>query len=142
MIVKKVIFVLIILLTVFFLYAGKRKKTETLPLLNTKWILKEIYETPVIQNQDTAFIIFFDSYKFSGNLGCNIFFGEFNYGKKRIRLDYLGSSKQYCFNMDLEEQFSKVLRSEITNYYIERNKLYFLDKNKTVCKFEAFASSN
>ena len=134
--IKKIIIFSIIILSVFSLHAGKRKKdTDNLPLINTQWILEEAFEAPIIQISDTAFIIFFDTYKFSGNLGCNLFFGEFTFGKKRIKIDYLGATKKYCLNMHVEEQFAKVLRSDVTHYYIEKNKLYLLYQSKVVCKF-------
>jgi len=89
---------------------------------------------------DTAYIIFNDNYKFSGNLGCNLFFGEFNYRKKKIRLDYFGATKKLCANMEVEEQFVKAIRNDILQYNIEKNKLYLLYKNKTICKFEGITS--
>jgi heat shock protein HslJ len=140
--IKKVIIFTIIISSVFVLYACKRKKnTDNLPLLNTKWLLEELFEAPIVQGFDTAFIMFNDTYKFSGNLGCNLFFGEFSFGKKRIKIDYCGATKKYCMDMRLEEQFAKALRHDITHYYIEKNKLYLLCQNKTVCKFEGVTSS-
>ena len=91
---------------------------------------------PIIPDADTAFITFNDDYKISGNLGCNLFFGNFTFGKKRMRIDFLGSTRRLCINMDVEDRFSKALRDDITNYYIENNKLYLRNKDKVVCKFE------
>ena len=134
---KKIVLVSIFVVSVLVLFANQRKKNvEISPLLNTKWILKELYEMPVIQAADTAFIIFHDTYKISGNLGCNLFFGNFTFGKKRMRIDFLGSTRRLCINMDVEDRFSKALRDDITNYYIENNKLYLRNKDKVVCKFE------
>ena len=138
---KKILFFTIIFLQIFVLFAKKDKKNaDNLPLLNTKWILTEISETPIVQGRDTAFIVFNENYKFSGNFGCNLFFGDFSFGKKRIRINYAGSTKKYCFNnMTLEEQFSKALKNEITHYYIEKNNLILLQKNQIMCKFEGIA---
>jgi len=129
------------MLLLLVLHANKQKKNnENLPLINTKWVLKEILGMPIMQNSDTAFIIFYDTYKFSGNLGCNLFFGEFNFGKKRIKIDYFGATKKYCTNMTLEEQFVKVLRDNITHYSIDKKRLYLLVQNKVICTFEGIAS--
>jgi heat shock protein HslJ len=137
---KKLIFLSILLSTVLILYAGNRKKNaENLPLLNTKWVLTHINENIVSQDIDTAYIIFSDTYRLSGNLGCNLFFGEFSYGKKRIKMDYFGSTKKLCVDMDVEEQFFKAIRNDILQYHIEKNILYLQVKNKTVCKFEGIA---
>jgi heat shock protein HslJ len=134
---KKIIFLSIIILSVLVLFAKPRKKdTENLPLLNTKWILTEIYETPVTQGVDTAFIIFSDDYRISGNLGCNLFFGNFSFGRKRMKLDYVGSTRKLCIDMSMEDQFSKAIRDDVTHYHIEKNKLYLRNKNNVILKFE------
>lgn len=133
---KKVLLLSIIIFSVFILNAGNRKKNAgNLPLLNTKWILKEIYNEHIIHNNDTAFIIFNDQYKISGNLGCNLFFGNFSYGKKMLKLDYVGSTRKLCFDMYTENQFVKMLRDDISNYYIEKDLLYIRNKNKVVAVF-------
>ena len=138
---KKLILLNIFISTVLILYAGKGKKNaENLPLLNTKWILTVIYNDVILQDTDTAYIIFNDNYKFSGNLGCNLFFGEFNYRKKKIKLDYFGATKKLCANMEVEEQFVKAIRNDVFQYNIEKNKLYLLYKNKTICKFEGISA--
>jgi heat shock protein HslJ len=140
--IKKIIIFTIVISSVFVSQAGKKKKnSDDLPLLNTKWVLKEVFEMFVIHELDTAFMIFYDTYKFSGNFGCNLFFGEYSYGKKRMKVDYFGATKKYCFDMRLEEQFAKALRSDITHYFIERDKLYLLYKNKVICKFEGIILS-
>jgi len=140
--IKQIIIFTIIISSVLIVHAGKRNKNiDNLPLLNTKWILEELSEMPVIQKNDTAFIVFYDTYKFSGNLGCNLFFGEFTIGKKRIKLDYFGATKKFCTDMHLEELFARALRNDITHYYIEKNKLYLRFQNKTVCKFKGITSS-
>jgi len=134
---KRIVLLILIVISVLALFANQRKKaTGNLPLLNTKWILKEVYEMPIIPDTDTAFITFNDDYKISGNLGCNLFFGNFTFEKKRMRIDFLGSTRKLCINMDVEDRFSRALRDDITNYYIENNKLYLRNKDKVVCKFE------
>jgi len=134
---KKFFFLSIVILSVLTLLANQRKKNAgNLPLLNTRWVLEEIYETPIEQTRDTAFITFSADYKLSGNFGCNLFFGNFNFSKKRMKIDFLGSTRRLCVNMSLEEQFSRALRDEITHYHIEKNKLFLHSKNKVVLKFE------
>jgi heat shock protein HslJ len=134
--VKRIIFLSLIILSLFSLQAKPKKKVSgNAPLHNRKWVLEEVFETPVVHSPDTAFIIFYDNYKFSGSFGCNTFFGEYGYGKKRMNLDYLGATKKLCSDMDLEEQFFKAIKYDITHYYIEKNNLYLLYKLKIVCKF-------
>ena len=134
---KKILFFSILILSVLVLFAKPRKKdNENLPLLHTQWILTKIYETPVTQSVDTAFIIFHDDYKMSGNLGCNLFFGNFSSGKKRIKLDFVGSTRRLCMDMSVEERFSRAIREDITHYHIEKNKLFLRYKERVILKFE------
>ena len=134
---KKLFFLSMVILSMFTLFASQRKKNAgNLPLLNTRWILEEIYETPIESGRDTAFITFSDHYNISGNFGCNLFFGNFSFGKKRMKIDFLGSTRRLCADMSLEERFSKALRDDITHYHIEKNKLFLHNKNKEVFKFE------
>jgi heat shock protein HslJ len=134
---KRLFLITVLILSLLLSHASKRKKnSENLPLCNTKWVLKELFNTPVTHHPDTAFIVFHHSYKLSGNFGCNLFFGEFNYGKKRLKIDYQGATKKYCFDMDLEENFIKAIKNDITHYYIVKDKLFLLSKNKVICKFE------
>jgi len=135
---KRTIFLLLLILSFFTLFAkGRKKNADNLPLLNTKWGVIEIFQNTVSYSADTAFIIFTDNYTLSGNLGCNLFFGEFNYGKKTIKIDYSGSTKMLCQDMHIETLFAKAIKDDITHYYIEKNNLYLLNKNKVVCKFRA-----
>jgi len=131
------IFLTVIFLSLLVLQAKPRKKNiENLPLLNTIWMLEEIFDAPVSEKTETAYIVFHENYRFTGDFGCNIFFGEFGFGKKRISLDYLGATKNLCADMEIEKQYFKALKYEITHYYIEKNNLYLLHKLKVVCKFK------
>ena len=134
--IKKIFFTVLLILSFIILYAKPKKKpTDNLPLTNTKWILEKVGDNSVFFSSDTAYIVFYENYKFSGNFGCNIFYGEFGFGKKRINLDYFGSTKKMCANMDVEKLFFKTLKTDITHYYIEKNALYLLYKLQVVCKF-------
>ena len=134
---KKIFFLTAITLSLTMLQAKPgKKKSDNLPLLNTKWVLEKIDDSPIFFNGvDTAYIVFSENYKFSGNFSCNIFFGEFSFGKKRIKLDYVGATKKICADMYVEECFFKAIKNDITHYYIEKNNLYLLYKLKVVCKF-------
>ena len=134
--IQKITLLTVIILSLITLQAKPRKKTsDNLPLLNTKWILEKIDDSYIFfYDMDTAYIVFYDNYKFSGNLGCNIFFGEFSYGSKRIKLDYIGATKKLCSNMNIEDLFFKALKKDITHFYIEKNSLYLLNKLKVVCR--------
>jgi len=135
--IKRFVFLFILILLFFVSFAKSRKKNaDNLPLTNTKWILKEVFNQYIYHDPDTAYIVFSDNYTFTGNLGCNIFFGNYNNSKKRFKFDYVGATKKLCQNMEVEKQFIKALKSDISHYYIEKNKLFFVSKNKVIFTFE------
>jgi len=139
--IKRSVFLFILMLLFFVSFAKNRKKNaDNLPLTNTKWVLKEMFHQFVFHTQDTAYIVFSDNYTFTGNLGCNIFFGNYNNSKKRFKFDYVGATKKLCQNMEVEKQFIKALKSDITHYYIEKNKLFFISKKKVIFTFETTES--
>jgi heat shock protein HslJ len=134
---KKIFFLIVVAFALISLQAKPRKKiAENLPLHNTKWMLEKILNNYIFSFSDTAYIVFYENYTFRGNFGCNLFFGEFSFGKKRIKLDYLGATKQFCTDMNVEEQFFKAIKNDITHYYIEKNKLYLLSKFTVICMFD------
>jgi heat shock protein HslJ len=136
---KKIIFLSLVVLALSLLLSGKRNKINgNLPLCNTKWILTEISNVPITHNVDTAYIVFYESYRVSGNFGCNLFFGEFIYGKKKLKIDYLGATKKYCFDMSLEEIFTKAIKNDITHYLIEKDELTLFSKTTVICKFKGY----
>lgn len=134
----KLLFITISILSMITIQAKPRKRvSDNFQLLNTKWVLEKIGDSYIFfYDTDTAYIVFYDNYKFSGNFGCNIFFGEFSYGKKRIKLDYIGATKKLCSDMNIEERFYKALKNDITHFYIDKNHLYLLHKLNVICKFQ------
>ena len=139
--IKRSVFLFILMLLFFVSFAKNRKKNaDNLPLTNTKWVLKEVFNQYIYHDPDTAYIVFSDNYTFTGNLGCNIFFGNFNNSKKRFKFDYTGATKKLCQNMEVEKLFIKAIKSDITHYYIEKNKLFFVSKKKVIFTFETTES--
>lgn len=107
------------------------------PLVGTQWNLVAIDGEKI--SSDFAlrpFITFDTAGGVQGNLGCNSFFGEYTVSKKhKMTLGYQGSTKRLCSQMDIEKQFMKALKSEITRYEIKGDELIIFADNKEVMRF-------
>lgn len=110
------------------------------PLRDTQWNAVFINGMPV--SGDIAiqpFIVFEDSEKCHGNLGCNDFFGIYDIRRNRIRLSYIGSTKKLCQDMDVERAFVRALKGGIDSYAFEQGELILYVARKEVLRFEAGA---
>ena len=67
--------------------------------------------------------------RIGGNGGCNSFFGNYEIpGNNRISFSKIGATKMACNNMEIENQFFKVL--EMTDNFTMRNDTLSLNKAK------------
>src|SRR5574344_2409346 len=109
---KKIIFTVLTLILVMGACQTAQKTTQkqtstTSPLQGTRWELTNINCTPIGTSPATPFIIFNTDNSFSGNLGCNSFFGSYFADDKKIEIKYNGSKKKLCSDMNLENACSK-----------------------------------
>ncbi|MDR2867958.1 MAG: META domain-containing protein [Bacteroidales bacterium] len=118
-------------------YGRPKKKKSQVPLVSTYWVLVAI-EGESIDNlsRNATPTITFDSAKYSGNFGCNQFFGQYFAKEKTISIDFAASTRKMCSNMELETAYSKALRKDLKYYTIDGYELYLKDnKKKTILKF-------
>ena len=111
---------------------ASKRAPKPIPLQSTYWVLtavegKSIADIPQIK---TPYIIFDTNYKYYGDFGCNQFFGSYNFGKKRLSMDYAGATKKMCSEMQIEKLFAAALHKEIKYYTIEGNTLTLKDMQK------------
>lgn len=137
----KKLFFICTLLTIFALSCQTSKKTAenatNFPLCETQWVLTDINGTPAPQAPAVPYIQFTTDGGFSGNLGCNDFFGSYTVNKEKISLEYRGSTKKLCNNMETEKAFSSALKQDITNYEISGDVLTIRAKSQEVLRFKA-----
>ena len=78
--------------------SSKKTQTETMPLYDTKWLLKKIYTGDNIENVQTKAFIKFDKEKSSagGNGSCNSFGSTASISGSDISFKNLFSTKMYC----------------------------------------------
>lgn len=118
-------------------YKKIAQMSENKPLVNTYWVLKSVKGEDIPKCIITPNIVFKSDGRYTGNLGCNSFFGTYNCGKKRIKMEFEGATKRLCDNMKVEKLFLLHLHSEFTQYEIIGDTLILKDKNGEVLRFFA-----
>lgn len=113
------------------------KMDNNKPLLDTYWVLKSVKGEDIPKCIITPNIVFKNDGRYSGNLGCNSFFGTYHCGKKRIKMAFEGATKRLCENMKVEKLFLLQLHSEFRQYEIIGDTLILKDKNGEVLRFFA-----
>lgn len=100
--------------------AGKKSMKDTVPLYNTKWLLKKIHNGDSIENVNTKAFIRFDKVKGSagGNGSCNSFGSNATISGDEVHFKNIFSTKIYCEDVQKTEnsflkQLEKVNRIEI-----------------------------
>ena len=115
----------------------KFKMSKNKPLVDTYWVLKSVKGEDIPKCIITPNIVFKSDGRFSGNLGCNSFFGTYNCGKKKIKMEFEGATKRLCDNMKVEKMFLSGLHAEFTQYEIIDDILILKDKDGEVLRFFA-----
>lgn len=107
------------------------------PLYDTQWMLTDINCKPIGEAPSKPFILFNSEGGVSGKLGCNDFFGNCFVKKDKINIEYKGSTKKLCSDMNTERAFATALKQEINNYVIVGDVLILRAKNQEVLRFKA-----
>lgn len=140
MVNKLIISVFIVLLIIMSSCMTAKKKAEMAqnkPLLETYWVLKSVKGEDIPKCIITPNIVFHADGRYSGNLGCNTFYGHYTCGKKRIRMEFEGATKRLCQNMTVEKMFLLQLHAEFKQYEINKDVLILKDKDGEVMRFFA-----
>lgn len=100
-------------------------------LTETKWMLSHIKGQPVKDSPEYPYVVFVGD-RMTGSLGCNTFFGTFYANKKgKIDIEYTGSTKRLCNDMEVEYQFISALKTEKTTYSIVGRELIIRGETMT-----------
>ena len=98
---------------------------EQYPLVGTQWNLTHLDGAEI--GADFAlrpFITFDTAGAMQGSLGCNSFFGTYSVNKKhKMTLEFEGSTKRLCKQMEVEKKFMQALKRDITRYEIKGEEL-------------------
>lgn len=138
---KKLFFIGIILtICAFSCHTSKEASSSAsneAPLYETQWVLTDINGEAIKESPKKPFIKFMSDGNVSGNLGCNDFFGSCFVKKDKMSIEYKGSTKKLCNNMDVENAFASALKQEINNYVISGDVLILRAKDQEVLRFKA-----
>lgn len=115
----------------------KAEMAQNKPLTDTYWILKSVKGEDIPKCMITPYIVFDANGKFSGNLGCNTFYGNYQCGKKKIKMEFEGATKKLCQNMKVEKMFLSGLHTEFKQYEIDKDILILKDKDGEALRFFA-----
>ncbi len=126
--------------------AGATYTTKPASLTETKWMLTHLNAVPVTDSPERPYIIFTGD-RVTGSLGCNTFFGSFYANKKgKIDIEYTGSTKKLCDQMDVEYKFISAMKSENMSYVLKEDLLFIygermdsdgVKKNIEIMRFKA-----
>ncbi len=112
----------------------KKDKEKNKTLVGMHW---ELPGVKVEDGEQKPFIYFKEDGQFLGYAGCNRFFGSYFSTKKKVQMNYAGSTKRFCHNMEDEDRFFSVLNQEISHYKIEKDTLFLMKKKEVAIKFVA-----
>jgi len=137
---KKIIIPVILLIIIFGCQSQKKtvESASKKSLQSTVWILKSIEKQTIDSNQLTKLSIVFDTNgRYSGNFGCNKFFGSYFAKKQKITMDFAGATKKLCTDMDIEIIVSNIIKQNISKYKIYQDTLILLENKIEKLKFVA-----
>ena len=120
---------------------AKRKAAmaQNKPLTETYWVLTHVKGDNIPKSYITPYIVFGTDGHYSGNLGCNSFFGTYSYRKDRIKMEFGGATKKLCQSMKIEKLFMQGLHAEFKKFEIRKDTLYLKDADGEVLRFMASA---
>lgn len=137
---KKLFFIGIILtICTFSCHTSKETSAadNNKPLYETQWMLTDINGEAIGDTPKKPFIRFTSDGNMSGSLGCNDFFGSCFVNKDKMSIEYKGSTKKLCNEMEVEKAFAAALKKDINNYAIVGDVLIIREKNQEVLRFKA-----
>ncbi len=117
--------------------SAKKITEDCQHLRETKWELRALNNQPIDPKsfEEQPYIVFMTDGNFSGNLGCNTFFGTYYNKKKKLELDYTGATRRLCQAMEMEDAFSKALHKEITTFTISDSTLILYAGKEEIFRF-------
>jgi len=117
--------------------SAKESMQSTIPLYNTKWALKKIFDSGKEEAVNTKAFIRFDKEKGSagGNGSCNSFGSTVSINGNEVGFNNIFSTKMYCEQVQqIENKFLGRLE-KVTRYEIKDKKLLFYNDKELILEF-------
>jgi len=135
----KIITMLVLAVTACGCQSGKKvADADNSPFYETKWNLTAIEGVYIDSTSymTQPYIVFFNDGTFTGNLGCNTFFGSYFQKKQKIELTFNGATKKLCPKMEMEREMMKALKKELSEYTISEKTLILYQNKDEIIRFE------
>lgn len=138
---RRITVMLLASLTLVFTQCNSSKKvaeSRNTPLRLVQWNLIAI-EGEVLDSTEymvKPYIVFNDNGTFTGNFGCNTFFGDYYQKKQKLELTYQGATKKLCQQMRVERAMMKAIKKELNRYEISDNILILYSGKEEIMRFE------
>jgi len=119
--------------------SSKKIQAETMPLYNTKWLLKKIYTGDNIENVQTKAFIRFDKEKSSagGNGSCNSFGSATSVSGNDLNFKNVFSTKMYCEEVQKTENSFLGGLEKVNRFEIKSNTLLLYHDKEMLLEFLA-----
>jgi heat shock protein HslJ len=137
---KHLFSICVVIILTYSCKSAKESMQTTIPLYNTKWSLKKIYNNGKEETVNTKAFIRFDREKGSagGNGSCNSFGSNAAINGNEVSFKNIFSTKMYCEQVQQIENNFLASLEKITRYEI-KDKSLFLYKDKEL--FLEFAAA-
>ncbi|WP_435236181.1 META domain-containing protein [Psychromonas sp. PT13] len=121
---------IIILLSSLFLFACETTSTAgtqpiTLDKIQHQWVLTKVDDQVIDPAINSTFNISTEN-KASGNLACNLFFGEVSVQDNKLKIAKMGSTRKMCQTQAMQ------IESSITSVLTDWSEVAILDKTLTL----------
>lgn len=129
----KWIFTIGIVITAASCKTCKETMNQSIPLFDTKWSLKKIYDNGKEESIDTKAFIRFDKEKGSagGNGSCNSFGSDATVNGNKLSFKNIFSTKMYCEQVQgIENKYLKQLQVANRFEIKEKSLILYTDKEK------------
>ena len=104
-------------------------------LTGTKWMLTHINTQEIGDCPEKPYMTLTGD-RISGNLGCNSFFGSYEVNKKnKMTINFEGSTKRLCQQMEVEKQFTAAWRMDINRYELKGDELILYSGEDEIMRF-------
>jgi len=138
---RRITVMLLASLTLVFTQCNSSKKvaeSRNTPLRLVQWNLIAIEGETLDSTAYMVkpFIVFNDNGTFTGNFGCNTFFGNYYQKKQKLELTYQGATKKLCQQMSVERAMMKAIKKELNRYEISDNILILYSGKEEIMRFE------
>lgn len=116
----------------------KYQKKYGKPLVGTEWVLSQ-YEGRTFTSNDNYFFVLDKDGRVSGKGDCNRIMGNYKDYEGQLAIEIVGSTKAFCQNQQMEDQFIKMLQS-IDSYKLDGPNLLLTSNGELKAIFEAAPS--